>query len=341
MDAYLAVLLLQLPRLEWLRLGADFFLESNLIALVLRSVLFDRLWTTSLQRLRTVSLERIVSRHSDFGVRNTENALPWFYLPSLRSLSVSIDDPVTFSWPTTTPPSASGLVSLKLDEIREAHLGRLLSVAPHLRSLVWVWDFAPDFEDQTNTPIVDLDLIMSTLAQTKATLTDLTIRAFCGPANRVSLPLRLRVQGSLRALAGFDGLKHVTISLAFITGFSLPATESIEKCLPRNLESLTLTDDLYYDVDMDDQWDEVGYTRALLPWLANVEATTPRFQKLCLLSGYTENEIETKDVRTEIRQLASQAGIDFEIRDCLQFQMVADQRSEWWLSRTLRGMAQG
>ena len=107
------------------------------------------------------------------------------------------------------------------------------------------------------------------------------------------------------------------IPLVFITGFSIPIQDSIESCLPRNLQSLILTDDLFRDIDVDEQWDELGHTRALVPWLANAETSTPRLRKLCLVLENPENciDYEAVDVRNEISELTSRAGIELEIKE--------------------------
>ncbi|KAK4044017.1 hypothetical protein C8A01DRAFT_12533, partial [Parachaetomium inaequale] len=318
-DAYLAVLLSQLPRLRHLHLGPYYFTESRLVGLVFQSVLSGSPpgpLGPCLQRLETVSLQREESRHTEWHIRNTANVLPLFYLPSIREITAPIDDPVVFSWPTASPPSPN-LVSLGIADLRESHLGQLLSITRHLHSLQWTWHFSPDFEDEYNSPVVDLGLIMPALEYARDTLTELTIHGVCDYAYRAALPVPLRVQGSARGLSRFNQLKKLMIPPVFITGFSIPIQNSLETCLPPNLESLTLTDDLFRDIDINEQWDELGHTRALVPWLANVETSTPRLRKLCLVLENPENCIgyEAVDVRNEIRELASRAGIELEIKE--------------------------
>jgi hypothetical protein len=319
-DAYLAVLLSQLPRLRHLHLSRYYFTESRLVGLVLQSALSGSSPSPlgpCLQQLETVSLQREGSRHTEWNIRNTANVLPLFYLPSIRKITAPIDDPVVFSWPTGSPPSPPNLVSLGIADLRESHLGQLLSTTRHLHSLQWTWHFSPDFEDEFNTPVIDLDLIMPALEYARVTLTELTIHGVSDYANRAALPIPLRVQGSARGLSRFNQLKKLMIPLVFITGFSIPIQDSLEACLPRNLESLTLTDDLFYDIDINEQWDELGHTSALVPWLANVGTSTPRLRKLCLVLENDENciDYEAIDVRNEIRELASRAGIELEIKE--------------------------
>ena len=324
LDAYIALLLLRLPHLQRFHLGHVFFLENELIGLVLRSVLYGPRsdWlevdvSRSLLELRTVSLIRKGPYQMMRTNRNTEETLPFFCLPSLEGMIVSIDNPLPLTpalpWPTAQPPSAASLVSLSVrGTMRESHLGQLLAVTPCLRSLHWIWRFIPDREDQYNNPVIDLDRLMPALAHVKETLTGLTIGALSHPANLAPIPPPLRLQGSIRALAGFDRLTHLFIPLVFFTGFSLPARERLGECLPRNLEELTLTDDLYIDVDINEIWDEVGHTDTIVAWLEDVESWTPRLRKLCLVLQACDSEIsfEDLDVRAEIRRLARRAGID-------------------------------
>jgi hypothetical protein len=303
-------------------------MESDLIGLVLRSILCDshlgqlRVTPgagTSLHRLQTVTLERFMSSEKAIRkIRNTENVLPFFHLPSLREMSVSVDDPLVpvVPRPTTQPPSALGLASLRLTEIRESHLGYLLSAAPRLRSLNWEWYFDPDFEDQFNTPVVDLDQLMPALAHVRDTLTELAIPAYCAYANWVAIPFPMRVQGSLKALAGFEQLKRLFIPLMFFTGFSLPVREKLGNCLPRNLEELTLTDDLSTDIDLNEVWHhEAAHTRTISTWLEDVETSTPRLRKLWFVLANTDDYIgfDVTDARNEIQKLTRRAGIELKI----------------------------
>jgi hypothetical protein len=322
LDAYIALLLLRLPRLRRLHLGPVFLMESELIGLVLRSILHGPRsdWlevdvSTSLRELCTVSLIRGGLFYRDRTNRNTESTLPFFQLPSLEEMIVSIDNPLApaLPWPTAQPPSATSLVSLSVGgTMRESHLGQLLAATPCLRLLRWTWCYMPDSEDQYNNPVIDLDQLMPALAHVNGTLTELSITGVTLLGNSGPWPPALRVQGSTRALAGFDRLTKLSMPLVFFTGFSLPAREQLGECLPRNLEELTLTDDMYIEFDINEMWDEAGHTSTIVAWLEHVESSTPRLQKLCLVLQSCDEEIsfEDLDVRMEIRRLARRAGID-------------------------------
>jgi hypothetical protein len=54
-------------------------------------------------------------------------------------------------------------------------------------------------------------------------------------------------------LVNFDQLKTLQISLAFLVGFAEDKTKRLQDVIPRNVEFLTITDDLALQ-----NWDEVG-----------------------------------------------------------------------------------
>ena len=327
LESYLAVFLLQLPHVQRLYLDHAYFIETNLVGSVIQSIFCsshpDRLSSrisTSVHQLHTVSLERLANARNR-AIRNTENALSFFYLPSLQKLSISIDDPTTLElpWPTARPALARQLTSLKVTQMRESHLGQLLSSAPRLRSLHWEWRFHKAHENPFHTPVVNLNLLMPALTHVKGTLTDLTIHARSVPvtAGRSNLAFGLSIQGSAAAFAGFDQLTRLFIPLAFFTGFWYPleSEERLKACLPRNLEDLTLTDDLFVDMGMLEEWDEVGILGEVVAWLSDLEATTPRLRKLCVVLMAEDDEVppQVLGVRNEIRRLAREAGVEVAI----------------------------
>lgn len=57
----------------------------------------------------------------------------------------------------------------------------------------------------------------------------------------------------MTALVNFGQLKTLQISLAFLVGFAEDKTKRLQDVIPRNVEFLTITDDLALQ-----NWDEVG-----------------------------------------------------------------------------------
>ena len=132
---------------------------------------------------------------------------------------------------------------------------------------------------------------MPALAQVKETLTELVITGF----NFCETPPRL--QGSARALAGFDQLIKLDIPLLFFTGFELPPQPGFGNCLPRNLEDLTLMDSLSFSEECDE-----ACVAEIVTWLADVRTSTPRLRKLRL--RFRDCEMD------ESLELARQAGLE-------------------------------
>ncbi|CAG8371532.1 unnamed protein product [Penicillium salamii] len=259
MDAFTALLLSQLPNLNYLHLSENFVRESRWIGMILRLSLCEFLHNhiSSFAHLREVSVQCPcqgfdIRGHTD--TRNTESVLPFFYLSSIERLSLSIDNPTTFTWTGKCPPSPSRLTSLDLTMMREGHLGQLLSVTRGLQKLKWVWTYRPEIEDRFVTDIVDLDQIVMDLSHIQETLTDLTIGARSSGWPDDLCPPTLSLSGSFN-LSGFHTLERITIPIPFMLGFS-PTSGMVHlgEYLPKSLEWLTITDDLCFQ----EEW-EWGY----------------------------------------------------------------------------------
>lgn len=146
MDAYVAVLLSQPLRLNHLSMGYSFLKQCKMVALVLRSTLYEEALDCGLQpdfgHLKTVTFERYTSYIEPETRKNVADFLPLFYLPSVERISVAVHNtttpswPPTLPWPTIYPPSCSNLRSLKRDAVREPLLGPLLLATDQLRSLM-------------------------------------------------------------------------------------------------------------------------------------------------------------------------------------------------------------
>ena len=111
LDAYLAILISQLPHLQRLHLGPCFSIEVDLTSLILRSILCGSRSDsripgvhTTLHQLYAVTFDRCSSSYENRAIRNTANVFPFFYLPSLNKMSITIHDPLVpiFPWPTSS-----------------------------------------------------------------------------------------------------------------------------------------------------------------------------------------------------------------------------------------------
>ncbi|KAM7208146.1 hypothetical protein V8F20_001426 [Naviculisporaceae sp. PSN 640] len=326
-DAYLAVLLTQLPSLQRLSLGGDVFIQGDIIqsdshatllGLVLRSLLVPSYPSIpgaqpgSLVRLQSIHLVRFLHPYFEIPrikVQNTNEVLPFFYLPAIKSVdlsfSVVLPSPDEF-WPTgsPTPVPLAKLTSLTLRDLREPQLGRLLSITPNLQSLHWEWNLYDEgLSLAYNVPVVDMDLIMSALNHVKPTLTELNIRAQHRSLSHGSMIsggiIHVQNPGRARELANFPRLTKLAIPLGFITGFNLPLKADNEHFfpggLPRTLEYLTLTDDLFPN-NINDSRDGPAYLALVLPWLQNLRTYTPGFKRLHICFPIFVEEDDIADV---------------------------------------------
>lgn len=175
MDAFITLLLSQLPSLRCLYLGKNFARESRFMGMMLRSALCEESEDShlpSFTHLQDVSavypgLGLYIRDYTD--VRNTADVLPLFYLPSVQRIRILVDNPTTFMWPGKYPPNPSRLASLDLTMLREGHLGQVLSVTRGLRKLQWDWYYRPDLQDHFVTDIIDLDQIAADLSHIQET----------------------------------------------------------------------------------------------------------------------------------------------------------------------------
>jgi hypothetical protein len=158
---------------------------------------------------------------------------------------------------------------------------------------------------------------MPALARLRDTLTELTLSAaVCTHMDGSIVDFPVSVRGSAKPLAGFDQLKKLSVPVVFLTGWTFPAVlEALGGCLPRNVEDLTLTNDLFDNMWSDDMSMELDHWGAIREWLANVRTTTPRLRKLGFVLPVTEVELGV-DVRYdppfEIWKLARRAGIELD-----------------------------
>ncbi|KAM7216815.1 hypothetical protein V8F06_007792 [Rhypophila decipiens] len=335
MDTYLAVLLLNLPSIDHLRIEPVLLVETEFVGRVLRSYLCDTPPSLvlpadhpgSLQGLRDLCLDRY-----DYSpIPNTPNILPVFYLASVKKMSIYIDDPADeFQWPTESPPQALGLESLEVEGLSEAQLGNLLSATPCLRSLtytrefqviapVWVGDAGPLVLGR----IINLDSLGVSLAVVKDTLAKLEIRTRGNCAGNRSIAYDtstdVRFEGPTRSLclAEFHHLKFLQVPSEFIMGF--PAMSVLEENLPPNIEELAISTS--YSCHPPGEWDyDSSYVEGILRWLADAKQHMPNIRKFSYLdynsSYFAANSPNTSErdylaAKARMKEVATRAGIEY------------------------------
>ncbi|KAI2851368.1 hypothetical protein CBS11350_1272 [Aspergillus niger] len=268
------------------------------------------------QHLRDVSFHRAVG---DDGTRpkmtpqdrakNTANVLPLFYLPNIRSMSVTVENPDVFTWPAAHLPDPSKLTSLDLTAVREAYLGDLLSVMPYLKTLRWAWYYDYGVEDDFVSPTVDLDRIAAALMPQSG-------------GNEQFHPA-VKMEGSLRAMVEFDELKRLRIPLAFLVGFVEDTTKRLQDVVPRNIEFLTITDELGLQNDGGDynsdwpiyEWTDTAVLTLLRTWLRGWKSCTPQLRGISVLFDYIDTNIGEwpPELRHQFMELGAQAEVHLEL----------------------------
>jgi hypothetical protein len=326
-DALIALLLAQLPNLRQLDLRPVFVQRSTLIGMVLSSAVCEPgvYRFPDFSHLRDVwALSRVGwdrAREAE-NIQNTPDFLPFFYLPNIERMSVSIRSSATFKWPIAYLPDPSRLKSLQLSSIREAHLIGILSVTKSLEKLSWKWYYDYGLDDEFNKPIVDLDRIASALSQIPPTLTELNISADIGIGGNDCWYPGISIKGSLHKMADLHHVKRRQIPLAFLVGFVQDTTKLLQDRMPRNLEFLTLTYDLSIQEDPlgrpdmpEWDWEDWAVLGLVQSWLGVWKSCTPCLRGITLIVESPEKHIGIWDsaMMCQLSDLSIRTGIQLDV----------------------------
>ncbi|KAF5019496.1 hypothetical protein F66182_8503 [Fusarium sp. NRRL 66182] len=249
MDAVAALLLSQTLNLKCLRLQLNYTPANSFLGLVARAALLKPSdhQLPKYQRLSEVAFSWQPGEHRPEGYKNTQDVLPFFYLPELRHFSVAIDNPIVLEWPSQAPICTT-LESLDLHRLREVQLVSLLSTLKGLKRLAWEFFYQDDPDvEQANASIVQLDKLAVALNKVSDTLTDLTITAFTGLPESIAEPEEtpLVLAGSLDGFIHLRNLRRLEIPWVFLMGpASAAGTKRLRDGVPVNTETLVLTEDL-------------------------------------------------------------------------------------------------
>ncbi|VUC37275.1 unnamed protein product [Clonostachys rosea] len=327
-DALVALLVSLLPNLVSLELGPNFTLESARLGKFLRHAI-TRVGNRSSWLPKFPSLKHVVFagrtnefRHCNFN--NAADVLPFFYLPSLQTMSVSIDNPVTWAWPhsdNATPLLPSSLTSLELFRLRETRLQHLLAPLKSLKKLHWHWFYQEYLDSHASTYVVALDVMAHALCQVLGTLVELTIEADT-EANELYGGYEdpdVKTRGSLRGFAQLSQLKLLRIPWAFLVGFSPEEAPGkmthLGASLPSGLEVLILTGELLSVENFD--WHDGVIVGAIDLLLTEEEASLrlpPTLKRIILpLPLYVGTLLP--ELQTRLDELSAQSGIKLELEN--------------------------
>ncbi|OKP01432.1 hypothetical protein PENSUB_7422 [Penicillium subrubescens] len=170
-------------------------------------------------------------------------------------------------------------------------------------------------------PTLDLDKVGTALSHVQETLTNLTITADVQPAAAVGDQFYpgLQAVGSLTALSKFDRIKKLQIPLAFLVGLAEDRTKRLQDVISRNVEFLTITDDLgLQNCDYLEEWllwEWKNYTILELLESFMREGTTPYLKRITLLLEWIDSDTNQWSTRAkeQLQGLSVQTGIPLEI----------------------------
>jgi hypothetical protein len=310
MDAFIILLLSLVPNLTHLRLTGIFARENHLLGMLLRASLCQtsHCELPQFQHLQEVNFDPELDPYRDWKTKNTADVLPLFYLPSVQSISVEVENPVTFSWPTHRP-SPSNITALDLQIIREGPLGRILTVTENLKTLRWEWGYEPNLRDEFNNHIIDLDQIMIDLSLVQDTLENLHLSATVHLEHH-DYPI-LEIKGSLRGLKNFQKIQKLEAPQLFLIGFSSNDNlGGLEDLLPKNIHHLTINDDVGWLEEI--VWQDRDLFAMLQHWWENRASITPHFHSFDLSLLYLDEEWCAK-IRNELSELCARLGIQLDI----------------------------
>lgn len=240
MHAFSTLLVSQLHNLAYLEVDTIFARETRHLGDFLSASVAGEKQTpsafSSFQFLETVKHR---SRH-DRGTVSASDLIPFFYLPKLHTFEAQLCHPSAFKGPMQ-PPVANALTTLHLTEVHESLLGHLLSCAPNLKN--FRWGLSQNFRagGTPNNHAIDLDVLAAALQYVRHTLEVLTLEG----EQDVDYSLG-RSKGSMDCLYGFANLRTLIAPIGFL-GTSDPAdwNRSLARSMPQNVQSITITDDMY------------------------------------------------------------------------------------------------
>ncbi|KAJ3486920.1 hypothetical protein NLG97_g6522 [Lecanicillium saksenae] len=320
-DAMVTLLVALAPNISSLDLDQLFALEMPLLGDFFKQNLCASPPTQNagqpFSRLQKVGVLRDRAYMSRENGLNAMDRLAFFYLPAIKSLSISIDDPDNFAWPGP-PPTVSTLTSLQLDKIREPNLGPILEATPNLKQLNWTWLYG-SCADKRYGATLNLDTLMAAMQPLSHSLCELVLDGNHALTFKEIRPPVLDIRGSLTGLMGFVSLRKLVLPWVFCMDTSSSKGPSMLDQLPCNLETLVLTDGFRENKWMkwdDHIWgsshdnDRCALARALVRTLQQkTRDVAPQLRRVAL--AWTPKISErTEDILDGIEHIREDTGVE-------------------------------
>ncbi|GAB1196227.1 hypothetical protein APSETT444_005495 [Aspergillus pseudonomiae] len=317
---YTAILLSQLPNLKSLRLDYSFVWQDGYPGLMLKQALFSPNGVLStFQHLEVVDYGGNVpiAEHEDesrdgYPAYNPDQFTAWFYLPSLRQLSIWLRDinQLREKAPTLNLTNLETLI-LARTTISESDIAFLLSQTPNLRTLHLGLAYAWGRE----LVLQDADTLAQALKQVATTLQHLSLGVEYYPStlgDRYWDGADDHFHDALGdMLSWFPNLATAEVPLCVLMGWYLQDAPQLGPQLPKSLRRLCLREDLRSFYDFEWEQDEVdGLVRE---FVANWRGFTPLLE--CVTWRlWDQNYMDGWEAfQEELRQTCADQGLGLEV----------------------------
>jgi hypothetical protein len=242
LDSWIALLLSQLGRLQFVTLNAPLLHHSTYLAKT-----FNYLARTGqFECLQRVSFGENLQGYEMAGLCiPNELVTPLLGLPSLQELELTLTDPMVKTWELDVNSPSATLRTLRLyrSHITGNDVDGLISLAPGLRELHC--GFLRDEREIDMAEKIDYHMLHQALRRVSETLEMLTVDVCWNDKNCAVFGVDFGILGPLPmpSLSGFHALKRLEIPLELLLGKRPWNTRIVADALPSNLQSLTLKDE--------------------------------------------------------------------------------------------------
>ncbi|KAH7006560.1 hypothetical protein EDB82DRAFT_438863 [Fusarium venenatum] len=312
MDAVVAILFTKLPNLKLVHFEENWTIFNPYLGMVLRGALCEpsKHRLPNYKDLTEVNISAQSGQYRLMAYQNTQDVLPLFYLPKLHSLSIAVDSPEKFEWPSSAPPVTS-VRYLNLYRLREIRLRPLLSALKNIETLKWDLWYQQDLDKAVSKPIVQLDELASALCLMSSTLRDLTITGDSCPAFSYGDydPPPLYFEGSLDNMTNLHNLRRLEIPWVLLMGSFSPKSTSkrLRDGVPVGVEVLILNYDLCVNYDQMD-WEDDDFIAVIEGELEHRQLVSTSLRCITLDLWGPEQLPAVKD-RERLELKAAQANI--------------------------------
>ena len=325
--AYVSVLLSQLHDLRSLHLDHSFIWQSGFPGLMLHHALFS-LETTSLSKFNFVTdvdyggnvrraaiVEDVNENLEEEGYPscNPGQFLPWFYLPSLQSLSLWARTKKILDAPEDRPDlSQLRHLALIRTTLQEDQLPGLLSLCPSLKVL----HLGMAYKWRREIALQNGSAIVQALKSVSGSVTNLSFGLEYYPPNEFWSWLQHGEEDLSTPFYGilneFPNLHYIEFPITLLVGWSTKPWSDLSSALPKTIERLCLRGD--YEPLVENGWHERSILDHVANNVVNWRMNLPELRLVSIRKWkpfYEKRTLEKK--RAEVRHICQEEGVELEV----------------------------